>query len=248
MKFNTLSIVIPVYNEKDNLPIILDKVSKVDIPLKKEIILIDDFSTDGTRDYLKTITDPNINIFYQDKNRGKGAALQRGFKEASGDITIIQDADLEYDPRDYPKLLQPIIEGLCDVVYGSRYIGGSTTRVMFFGHAYGNRLLTFYSNFLNNIYLSDMETCYKVMKTSVIKNIKLTCNRFGIEPEMTAKISRTGATIFEMPINYYGRSYEEGKKITWKDGIAAFYYITKFGLASRLIKRKKQKSLKKAMN
>jgi len=230
MKFETLSIVIPVYNEKDTLPLILDEINGIELTLKKEIIIVDDCSTDGTRDFLSSIISQGIKVFFQEKNMGKGAALIKGFNEVSGEITIIQDADREYDPRDYAKLIKPIVEERCDVVYGSRYIGGSTTRVMFFGHSWGNRVLTLYSNFLNNIYLTDMETCYKVIRTDILKTLKLTCNRFGIEPEITAKLAKKKVVMFEVPINYYGRNYAEGKKITWKDGLSAIYYITKFGL------------------
>jgi len=230
MKFETLSIVIPVYNEKDTLPLILDEINGIELTLKKEIIIVDDCSTDGTRDFLSRIRSQGIKVFFQEKNMGKGAALIKGFNEVSGEITIIQDADREYDPRDYAKLIKPIVEERCDVVYGSRYIGGSTTRVMFFGHSWGNRVLTLYSNFLNNIYLTDMETCYKVIRTDILKTLKLTCNRFGIEPEITAKLAKKKVVMFEVPINYYGRNYAEGKKITWKDGLSAIYYITKFGL------------------
>lgn len=239
-----LSVVIPVYNEINTIEEILFKVQKVD--LDKEIIVVDDGSTDGTKEFLiklqkskgriklnkinEIINVDNIRIFFQEINKGKGAALNIGFKEVRGDIVIVQDADLEYDPRQYQKLMQPIEEGFADVVYGSRFIGGDAHRVLFFWHSIGNRFLTFLSNMFTNLNLTDMETCYKIFKKDVIKKINIKENRFGIEPEITAKISKMNVRIYEVGISYYGRSFEEGKKIGWKDGISAIKSIIKYNL------------------
>jgi len=219
-----VSVVIPVYNEIDTIEEILARVDKVAI--KKEIIVIDDLSIDGTRERLKKIVadKENVKVIYHNRNKGKGAALRTGFESVTGDIVIIQDADLEYDPNEYPKLLEPISDGRADVVYGSRFIGGPH-RVLFFWHYVGNKLLTLISNALTNLNLTDMETCYKVFKRQILKDINLKSNRFGFEPEFTAKVSKMRLRIYEVPISYSGRTYSEGKKITWKDGIVALCLI-----------------------
>ena len=219
-----ISVVIPVYNEIDTIEEILARVDKVAI--KKEIIVIDDLSIDGTRERLKEIVadKENVKVIYHNRNKGKGAALRTGFESVTGDIVIIQDADLEYDPNEYPKLLEPISDGRADVVYGSRFIGGPH-RVLFFWHYVGNKLLTLISNALTNLNLTDMETCYKVFKSQILKDINLKSNRFGFEPEFTAKVSKMRLRIYEVPISYSGRTYSEGKKITWKDGIVALCLI-----------------------
>ena len=219
-----VSVVIPVYNEIDTIEEILARVDKVAI--KKEIIVIDDLSIDGTRERLKKIIadKENVKVIYHNRNKGKGAALRTGFESVTGDIVIIQDADLEYDPNEYPKLLEPISDGRADVVYGSRFIGGPH-RVLFFWHYVGNKLLTLISNALTNLNLTDMETCYKVFKRQILKDINLKSNRFGFEPEFTAKVSKKRLRIYEVPISYSGRTYSEGKKITWKDGIVALWLI-----------------------
>jgi len=222
-----LSIIIPAYNEVN---FINDAIKRVqETPYEKEIIIVDDWSVDGTRDILKGLTDPNITVVLQEMNQGKGAALRAGFARAKGDIVIIQDADLEYDPRDYPKLLEPILEGKADVVYGSRFLGGPH-RVLYFWHYVGNMGVTLLSNMFTNLNLTDMETGYKVFKREVLKDITIESNRFGFEPEITAKIAKKRCRVFEIPISYYGRSYEEGKKITWKDGVKAFFTILKHNL------------------
>ena len=230
-----ISVVIPVYNEKTYITEVIKRVTDTGIPY--EIVLVDDFSTDGTRDILKkNVNEWNngackIQLILQEKNMGKGAALRAGFKRVTGDIIIVQDADLEYDPNDYKKLLAPILDGKADVVYGSRFLGDSH-RVLFFWHMVGNRVLTFFSNMLTNINLSDMETGYKAFKTDVIRNIDLRSNRFGFEPEITAKVARGRYRIYETSISYAGRTYEEGKKINWRDGVAAFWHIIKFNIFS----------------
>ncbi len=228
-----VSVVIPVYNEKVYLPVTVGRV--VDTGLVKEIIIVDDFSTDGTRESLEGVKKKfarrglKINLLYHEVNKGKGAALRTGFAAVTGDIIIIQDADLEYNPKDFPRLLEPIIDGRADVVYGSRFLGG-THRVLFFWHMMGNRLLTLFSNMLTNLNLTDMETCYKVFRTDVLRKVDLKSDRFGFEPEITAKLSKLGCRIYETDVSYAGRTYEEGKKINWKDGVAAFWHIIKFNL------------------
>ena len=219
-----ISVVIPVYNEIDTIDEILSRVNKVVI--EKEIIVIDDCSTDGTRERLKKIStsNDNLNVIHHNRNKGKGAALRTGFESVTGDIVIIQDADLEYDPSEYPKLLEPITDGRADVVYGSRFTGGPH-RVLFFWHYLGNKFLTLLSNALTNLNLTDMETCYKVFSSRILKDINLKSNRFGFEPEFTAKIAKKKLRIYEVPISYSGRTYSEGKKITWKDGIVALFLI-----------------------
>lgn len=227
-----ISIVIPCFNEINTIEDVLSKVSNIDLGCEKEIIIVDDFSTDGTVDYLKSLekSDSAIKIFYHGKNMGKGVALRNGFSMASGDVIIIQDADLEYDPEDYPKLLKPIFENKADVVYGSRFSGGDSHRVLYFWHYLGNKLLTFFSNIFTNLNLTDMEVCYKVFRREILKQMELKENRFGFEPEFTAKISRINCRIYEVGISYSGRTYSEGKKINWKDGIRALYVIIKYGI------------------
>jgi len=230
--FQRLSVVIPVYNEVNTIERVLERVKAVQIPLEKEIIIVDDGSTDGTREKLGEIqkTDPSLKIILHERNRGKGAALRTGFQHVTGQIVIIQDADLEYNPKEYPKLLEPILDGRADAVYGSRFLGGTTRRVTSFWHYMANKFLTFLSNMLMNLNLTDMETCYKVIRTDVLRRLNLRGNRFEIEPEITAKLARSGCRIYEVPISYSGRDVSEGKKIKWKDGIAAIYYIVRFKL------------------
>jgi glycosyltransferase involved in cell wall biosynthesis len=222
-----VSVVIPVYNEVATIREIVHRVQVVE--LEKEIILVDDYSTDGTREHLREInqTHKNVKVLYHDHNQGKGAALRTGFQAVSGDIVIIQDADLEYDPKEYPLLLEPIVDGRADVVYGSRFIGGPH-RVLFFWHYMGNKFLTLLSNMFTNLNLTDMETCYKVFRREVLAEIKLKSSRFGFEPEFTAKIAKKGFRIYETPISYSGRTYAEGKKIRWQDGAKAVFAILWF--------------------
>jgi len=223
-----LSVVIPVYNEKDTIREIYEAVKAVE--LEMEIILVDDFSSDGTRSILKELADDTTHVFFHDRNLGKGAALRTGFAHAKGDIVVIQDADLEYDPQQYPKLIQPIIDGKADVVFGSRFVTGDYRRVLFFWHMLGNRFLTLLSNVLTNLNLSDMETCYKVFRRKVLEKITNEENRFGFEPEITAKIAKLNVRIYEVGISYSGRTYDEGKKIGWKDGVSALRCIFKYNL------------------
>ena len=221
-----LSIVIPIYNEQKTLETLIAKVNAVDYD--KEIILIDDFSTDGTREILSVYENKeNFKVLYHHRNQGKGAALRTGFSNIGGDIIIIQDADLEYNPSDYGTLLEPILDGRADVVYGSRFLGGPH-RVLFFWHSIGNMVLTTLSNMLTNVNLTDMETGYKVFTKEVNEKLTFKCDRFGFEPEFTAKVAKNNFRIYEVPISYNGLDYSEGKKITWKDGVAAIWYILKF--------------------
>lgn len=225
-----LSIIIPCYNEKEHLPELISRVRSSPVP-EKEIILVDDCSTDGTMELIRTQFETTVDrVIYHRKNMGKGAAIRSGLDCVTGDIVIIQDADLEYDPMEYPKLMAPIVEGRADVVYGSRFMGGGPHRVHLFWHYVGNRILTILSNMLTNLNLTDMETCYKVFKTDVIKGLTIRQDRFGIEPEITAKVARAKCRIYEMGISYYGRSYGEGKKIGWKDGFKAVYVILRYGI------------------
>jgi len=230
-----VSIIIPCFNERNTIEEIISNALSAIREMENEIIVVDDFSTDGTRDLLKSLesTRSPVKVIYHSENRGKGAALRDGFKAASGDIIIIQDADLEYDPKDYHKLLKPIIDGKADVVYGSRFGGGESHRVLFFWHYMGNKLLTFLSNIFTNLNLTDMEVCYKVFRKEILDKIELQEDRFGFEPEITSKISRLTCRIYEVGISYYGRTYAEGKKIGWKDGIRAVYVILKYGLFKR---------------
>jgi len=227
-----LSIVIPVYNERETLEAIVDKVLGVDLSpwnIAKEIIIVDDCSRDGTVELAQKLDqDGKIRLIRHEKNQGKGAALQAGFQTARGEVILIQDADLEYNPEEYPKLLKPILEGKADVVFGSRFMGGEPHRVLYFWHYLGNRLLTLLSNMTTNLNLTDMETCYKVFRAEILQSIPLKEKRFGFEPEVTAKVARRGCRIYEVGISYTGRTYAEGKKINWKDGLRALYCILKY--------------------
>src|SRR6266542_1897218 len=224
-----LSVIVPCYNERATVAELLRRVKAV--PIEKEIIVVDDQSTDGSKDVVAALAQqwPEIRHILQPVNQGKGAALRRGIEAARGEIVIIQDADLEYDPEEYPKLIQPIVDGYADVVFGSRF-GGYPRRVMLYWHRLGNQFLTFLSNATTNLDLTDMETCYKVFRREVIQSIKINSNRFGFEPEVTAKVAKRGYRIYEVPISYYGRDYWEGKKINWKDGFSAIWTICRYGL------------------
>jgi len=235
MKLNTLSIVIPVYNECVLAPQLLDRVEKVPLPggMEREIILVDDCSTDGTREWLSGLAAerPDLRVVLHERNQGKGATLRTGFKVATGDVVIVQDADLEYDPREYPQLLEPFLDGRADVVFGTRFLG-HTHRVLYYWHSVGNWLLTTLSNMLSNVNLSDMECCYKLFRREVLERIDLKEDRFGFEPEVTAKVARLGCRIYEVPVSYSGRTYAEGKKINWRDGFSALRCILYYNLYS----------------
>ena len=237
MKINKLSIIIPAYNEGNTIHLILNKIKSVQLigDIEKEIIIVNDFSKDHTEqaisDYKTANADLNIQYFKHEINKGKGAALHTGIDKATGEYLIIQDADLEYDPNEYNDLLKPIVDGFADVVYGSRFMGSNPHRILFFWHTIGNRWLTFFSNMFSNLNLTDMETCYKLFNTQIIQAIPLREQRFGFEPEITQKIARVPKIrIYEVGISYYGRTYEDGKKIGWKDGVRAIYCILKYGL------------------
>lgn len=233
MTFTKISIIIPVYNEVDSLEELLARVEATDLPFQKEIVIVDDASTDGCRDIIESIESSHIKKIFHKDNQGKGAALRSGLKIAQGDIVIIQDADLEYDPQEYPKLLSPILAGKADVVYGSRFIGSEAHRVLYFWHMVGNKFLTLLSNMFTNLNLTDMETCYKVFRKDIIDKITIQENRFGFEPEITAKLSRLHCRIYEVGISYSGRTYGEGKKIDWRDGFSALRCIMKYRFFSQ---------------
>jgi glycosyltransferase involved in cell wall biosynthesis len=227
-----LSIIMPVYNEVSTIEKIVSVVQSV--PIEKEIIIVDDFSTDGTRQKLKAIgAQDGIQVLLHEKNQGKGAALRTGYAAAQNDIVIVQDADLEYDPREYPTIIAPILDGRADVVYGSRFIGGQSHRVLYFWHSIGNRFLTLLSNCLCDMNMTDMETCYKAFRRELIQSIDIQENRFGVEPEITAKVAAMGARIYEVGISYSGRTYAEGKKINWKDGLRAIWCVLKYNAQKR---------------
>lgn len=238
---HTLSVVVPAFNEEKTIQSILDQIIQVDLEgMMIEIVIINDCSTDATRelvsDYISAHRGSSISLIDQERNMGKGAAIRRGIEEASGDFLIIQDADLEYDPKEYIDLLNPLLNDKADVVYGSRFMGSKPHRILFFWHSLGNKLLTFLSNMFNNLNLTDMETCYKMFRSEIIKKIHLQENRFGFEPEVTAKIARIpGIRIYEVGISYYGRTYSEGKKINWKDGFRAIYCIFKYGVFNKRV-------------
>jgi glycosyltransferase involved in cell wall biosynthesis len=225
-----LSVVMPCYNERDTIERIVEAVLAAPVA-GLEVIVVDDCSQDGTREILRTKVEPRVaRVIYHERNRGKGAALRSGFAAATGDLVIVQDADLEYDPQDYPRLVEPILAGKADVVYGSRFSGGASVRVLYYWHYVGNRLLTTFSNMLTNVNLTDMEVCYKVFRREVLERITIEEDRFGFEPEITAKVARLGCRIYEVGISYAGRTYREGKKIGWKDGVRAVWCILKYNL------------------
>jgi len=229
----TVSVLIPCYNELHTVENVIARVRAV--PVKTEIILVDDCSRDGTRDLLKRLAadDASLKVFFHEINRGKGAAIRTALAAATGDVVVVQDADMEYDPMEYPVLLEPILQGVADVVYGSRFLGGPH-RVLFFWHQLGNQVLTLLSNVMTNLNLTDMETGYKVFRREVIQRMRLTTDRFGFEPEVTARVAQMHCRIFEVPISYWGRDYDAGKKITWRDGVAALWFIFRFNVVDRM--------------
>ncbi len=228
-RYKHLSVIVPAYNEASTIEASLRRALEADLPIEREVIVVDDGSTDGTAEIVAAIDDPQVRLIRQSGNRGKGAAVRRGFKEATGDLIVIHDADLEYDPRDWARMLRPLQEGAADVVYGSRFTG--ERRNMLFWHWVGNRFLSLVTNVLYNTTISDMETCYKMVDAQRLKQLKLTANRFDIEPEITAKLLRTGSRIYEVPIRYAGREMHEGKKISWRDGIPALATLLRIRLA-----------------
>ncbi|PYX94886.1 MAG: glycosyl transferase [Acidobacteria bacterium] len=231
-QFKTLSIIIPCYNEKETIEHVIESVMAVTINLSRELIIVDDCSKDGTREILQELKAPagaTLRVLMHDRNQGKGAAIRTGLEHVTGDIVLVQDADLEYDPSDFPALLVPILAGRADVVFGNRFHGGAH-RVLYFWHYQANLFLTTLCNLITNLNLSDMEVGYKVFRSEFIKKVKLTANRFGFEPEITIKAARLRCRIYEVPISYHGRTYEEGKKITWRDGVAALYFLVRFGI------------------
>ena len=225
----TLTVIIPCYNEINTIEEVINQVKNTSIK-SKQIIIIDDFSTDGTREYLNSIEDKSIKVILQNKNQGKGAAIAKGINFAKGDISIIQDADLEYDPNEYEKLINPILFNKADVVFGSRFQGAEPHRVVYFWHRVGNGFLTLFSNIMTDINLTDMETCYKAFRTEILKSVSIREKGFGFEPEITAKVARMKCRIYEVGISYFGRTYEEGKKIGWRDGVRAIWCIIKYNL------------------
>jgi len=224
-----LSVLIPVYNEKDTVLEVLDRVKRAPVGLEKELVVVDDASTDGTTDLLRTVDDNVVHVYFHGNNTGKGGAVRTAMQQASGDILLIQDADLEYDPKDYPALLEPIVSGRADVVIGTRFLGGAH-RVLYYRHYLGNRIITSISNFFTNLNLTDMEAGYKVFTREALDGISIESDRFGLEPELIAKVAKKGCRVYEVPIGYSGRTYDEGKKITWKDGMAAVWWILKYNL------------------
>ncbi len=227
-EFVTLSVIVPCFNEVSTINKIINKIKAS--PVDKEIIIVDDGSSDGSKEFLSNIDDPGVKVIFHSHNIGKGAAIRTGIKHATGKILIIQDADLEYDPKEYEKIIEPILEDKADVVFGSRFQGGQPHRVVFFWHRVGNGFLTLISNIFTDLNLTDMETCYKAFRTSLIQKISIKENRFGFEPEITAKVSKLDCRIFEVGISYYGRTYKEGKKIGWKDGVRAIWCILKYNI------------------
>jgi len=231
---NTLAIVIPVFNEATTIAQVLERVRAAPVGgLKKQIIIIDDYSTDGTREYLKDLALDDITCLFHDRNRGKGAALRSGFAHTRSDIILIQDADLEYDPEEYPRLLRPILEGKADVVLSSRFLSSDQHRVLYFWHSVGNRCITLLSNICTNLNLTDIESCYKVFSRQILQQIQIEEDRFGVEPEIVAKVARLRCRVYEVGVSYAGRTYEEGKKITWRDGLRAIWCIFKYSWQRR---------------
>ncbi len=234
-QLSRLSVVIPVFDEVETVETVVERVLKAPIDLQVEIVLVDDGSTDGSRELLAKLAErPEIRVLFHDRNRGKGSALRTGFAAVEGDLVLVQDADLEYDPQDYPLLLAPLLDGKADVVYGSRFVSGEHRRVLYFWHYVANRLITLLSNAFTNLNLSDMETCYKVFRREVVDRLEMREDRFGFEPEVTARIAAMGCRVYEVGISYAGRTYEEGKKIGWRDGLRALWCIVRYNLALRL--------------